>query len=500
MARWRFDLKSPWWVLLTVSVGTAMPIADTTSMNVGRFFITRALDSSSDEIRWVVGGYSLFVALGIPLSHRLRAFFEERTLFVLATLSFMGGSVISLLSNTMPLMMLGRALQGLSGGILLPLSVSLIQESFPAELRGKALALFSFANALAVSIGPTVGGYLLDNAGWRWPIGIHIPLGFMTLLLAHLTIENHPWTDPRRFDFVGIGLFSVAVFVCFYWSMEGERFGWHSNHMFAFHAVWIVLGLLYVWWALTVRDPIVPLDTFRSPGFLVLSVVNVLRSVSAFGRLGILPIWLETFYHFQSHHAGELILMGALVELSVPMLGLFIAGNPVMAWAGLGTGSLLVGFSSLAYINLPVSTFTLALTEIPQLVFGVGFALVQVSIAPLVQDTLPPDRIRVGTVTQLVLMFLASASAAVLSRHWIDDLTPDFFQMLSQASRPPLSPESRAAFYHLAQGYAYNLDFWILGLMGVIGGALSLGYLLFFRKRSRRSPVRTAPAEEEAGL
>lgn len=167
-----------------------------------------------------------------------------------------------------------------------------------------------------------------------------------------------------------------------------------------------------------------------------------------------------------------------------------------MAWGGLTAGSFLVGFSSLAYINLPVTTFTLALTEIPQLIFGVGFALVQVSISPLVQDTLPPDRVRVGTVTQLVLMFLASASAAVLSRHWIDNLTPDFFQALSQASAPPFGPEKRAQFFHLAQGYAYNIDFWILGLLGVIGGFLSLGYLLFFRKEPGSKP-QTLPKRED---
>ena len=151
-------LCSPGMILFTLILGTTLPLADTTSMNVGRFFIARGLDSTPDETRWLTAGYSLFVALGVPLSYRLRGLFEESSLYILATAVFMAGSVVSMLSHFMPTMMVGRALQGLSGGVLIPLSVSLINETFPPERRGRALALFAVGNALAVSLGPTIGG------------------------------------------------------------------------------------------------------------------------------------------------------------------------------------------------------------------------------------------------------------------------------------------------------------------------------------------------------
>lgn len=209
-------------VLVTVLLGTSMPLADTTSMNVGRFFITRALDSDPNEARWLGGGYSLFVAIGIPLSHRLLSFFPPRTLYTLATLAFMTGSVISMNAHFMPGMMLGRSLQGIAGGILLPLSVTLLTASFPEEKRATGLLLFSLGNALAVSLGPTLGGDLVDFAGWRWTMGIHLPLGFATLLLVQLTLEDHTIEDLRRFDMPGWLLFGVSSFFSSMRSWKGR--------------------------------------------------------------------------------------------------------------------------------------------------------------------------------------------------------------------------------------------------------------------------------------
>lgn len=469
-----FPLNSPGMVLFTVILGTTLPLADTTSMNVGRLFIARALDSSPDETRWLTAGYSLFVALGIPLSYRLRGLFREQDLYLLATSVFMGGSVVSMLSHFMPSMMVGRALQGLAGGVLIPLSVALINESHPPDKRARGMALFAIGNAIAVSAGPTLGGLLVDTLGWRWTMGIHLPIGFLTLLFAALSLTDHPRAEPVRFDLPGWLLFSLAAFFFMYATMEGERFGWHSATIFRATAVCLLSFFSYLLWAAFHKRPIIPLDLFRHGGYIVLSLANFLRSTAMFGRLYLLPLYLEIFYQFQSHQAGMVVFMGVLTEILIPVFALLIVpGRLPSPWSFMASGSLLIALANIAYLSLPANVFSLSLVLLPQMVFGIGVALTQVSLQPLVLETLPAPLHRVGMVVQLTFQFLGGMFGVVWARHLLDNASPAFHLALSQTSSPSQAPIGTALANTLSQAFAYNLAFLVLGGVGVLAGVLS---------------------------
>ncbi len=472
-------ISNPWMVLLTVLLGTSMPLADTTSMNVGRFFISRALDSNADETRWLTAGYSLFVAIGIPLSHRLRGFFSERVLYSLAILMFMAGSVVSMLAHFMPMMMVGRALQGIAGGILLPLSATLVSESFPVRSRGAGLGLFSVGNAVAVTLGPTIGGFLVDDVGWRWTMGVHLPVGFLTLILAHYTLVDHPRQDPKRFDLIGWLLYAASGFFFMYAVMEGERFGWHSNAIFHVTILFLLIFFFYLLWSVLTREPIFPPELLQFPSFLVLSAANVLRSISVFGRLYLLPLYLEGFYHFQSHQAGLIILTGAIAEILIPVFSSFLSFNIHFPWFAMGGGSLLVGISSMIYLTLPDNAFSVPETILPQLLFGIGMAMVQVSLGPLVQRTVPDHLVRVGNVFQLSLMFLGGMAGTIYARHLLDNMVPLFWSGAIQLGQGnPAFPGGRREVLKISEAFAYNLDFWVMGLFGLAASALVMIYLV----------------------
>ncbi|MEC4682117.1 MAG: MFS transporter [Nitrospirota bacterium] len=479
---------SPGMVLFTVILGTTLPLADTTSMNVGRFFIARALDSSPDETRWLTAGYSLFVALGIPLSYRLRGFFEERDLYALATAVFMGGSVVSMLAHTMPSMMVGRALQGLSGGVLIPLSLALINEAFPPEKLARARALFAIGNAIAVSAGPTIGGLLVDTLGWRWTMGIHLPIGFLTLLFAALSLTNHPRQESVPFDLPGWLLFSCAAFFFMYTTMEGERFGWHSTPIFLTTLACLVSFFSYLLWATLHDRPIVPLTLFRSTGYILLSVANFLRSTAMFGRLYLLPLYLEIFYHFQSHQAGMIIFMGVITEILIPVFALLVSsGEKMPLWSLMAGGSLLIALANTAYLSLPANVYSLSLVLLPQMLFGIGVALTQVSLQPLVADTLPAPLHRVGMVFQLMVQFLGGMFGVVWARHLLDNISPAYRLALSQSSSLSHLAPGHALVRRLSGAFAYNLTFLILGGVGILAAFAALALPLRTLFRSRKS-------------
>ena len=467
-------LRSPGMILFTLILGTTLPLADTTSMNVGRFFIARGLDSTPDETRWLTAGYSLFVALGVPLSYRLRGLFEESSLYILATAVFMAGSVVSMLSHFMPMMMVGRALQGLSGGVLIPLSLSLINETFPPERRGRALALFAVGNALAVSLGPTLGGLLVDTVGWRWTMGIHLPVGFLTILLASLSLENHPRPERVPFDLPGWLLFSATGFFTMYSLMEGERFGWHSALIEGTALLSLALFFSYLLHAVRHPRPILPPELLRHGGYLLLTGANFLRSTAIFGRLYLLPLYLEIYYHFQSHQAGMIVFVGAITELLIPVFGIFLLPRKgSFTWVFMAAGSAIIALSNLAYLSLPEGAYVPSLVLFPQMLFGLGVALTQVSLQPLVARTLPPSLHRVGMVAQLVVQFLGGMFGTIWARHLLNNMGPLFRQELlptPQAFHSLIPPEVG----RVAGAFSYNLDFLLLGGVAAAGSLLIL--------------------------
>lgn len=468
-------LRSPGMVLFTVILGTTLPLADTTSMNVGRLFIAKALDSSPDETRWLTAGYSLFVALGIPLSYRLRGLFNERDLYTLATAVFMGGSVLSMFADFMPSMMVGRALQGISGGVLIPLSIALVNESFPPDQRDRGLALFAIGNAIAVSVGPTIGGLLVDTLGWRWTMGIHIPIGFLTILFATLSLTNHPRSERIPFDLPGWILFFTASFFFMFTLMEGERFGWHSQLILITFLVFLASFFSYLLWATVHEHPIIPPVLFRHAGYVLLSIANFLRSTAIFGRLYLLPLYLEIFYRFQSHQAGMVVFMGVITEVLIPVFALLLVPHrPPPAWAFMGGGALLIALANVAYLTLPANVYLLSLVLLPQMVFGIGVALTQVSLQPLVTETLPAPLHRVGMVIQLTIQFLGGMFGTVWARHLLDNATPAFHAALSQTSSPPPDGLHLRLMDFLSQAFAYNEAFFILGGVGLAATSVSL--------------------------
>ena len=492
------SLRSPGMVLFTVILGTTLPLVDTTSMNVGRLFISRALDSSPDEVRWLTAGYSLFVALGIPLSYRLRGLFEERDLYSLATALFMAGSLVSMTAHFMPGMMVGRALQGLSGGVLIPLSITLINESFPPEQRARALALFAVGNSLAVSLGPTIGGLLVDTLGWRWTMGIHLPVGFLTLLFAAVSLSNHPRAEKVPFDLLGWLLFFGAAFFCMETLMEGERFGWHSTTLL-FMALACLL-FFFSYWLHAARHlrPIIPLDLFSHGGYLLLCAANFLRSTAIFGRLYLLPLFLEIFYHFQSHQAGMVIFMGAITELLIPAFAFLISPErSFFTWGFMAAGSFLIALSNVAYLTLPANVYSLSLVLLPQMVFGVGVALTQVSLAPLVLRTLPASLHRVGLVVQLTIQFLGGMFGIVWARHLVDNIAPAFHPVLPQTSAPLPPALAGKLVRSLSQAFAYNETFFILGGVSLLGAL----FILFLPAKEAWPPPSplTESSQKESG-
>ena len=476
---------SPWLVLVAVILGVGMPLADTTITNVGRVFIVSTLGITSYEAGWLTASYSLALAVGVPLSHRLRGFLEEKDLYSGALLTFMLGSLFMAISTNFTEAMLSRGIEGLSAGILLPLAPILIQESFPEHRRPLAMSYFALASAIWVTLGPTIGGFIIDNPGWQWAFAINIPIGFLAIFFAQLFLSNHPRQDPRRFDGAGFLLLATSLGCLFTGFMGAEWIGWHSDGTFLRLLAGLLLFFLFWLWSALFADPILPTEVLKKPLFIVILVIVFLQSTQSFGRLYLLAPYLEKNYHFMAHNAGELVAVGALTEILLSLSFLF-SRFLVGKWSLLlASGCILVSISNIDFLFLPATAFSLSFLVKSQLVFGAGMALTQISLPPIAAMLFPQNLIRAATTYLLFVQFLGGAWGTMLGRHLVLHVKPVFSQMLPQLSSP-LPPRSEAFLAdRLSQAFTSNIIFYDLGLIGLLGGFLAMAFLPLLATRKR---------------
>ena len=467
---------SPWAVFVLMVLGTSMPLVDTTIMNVGRYYVVRAFDITTYETGWLTAGYSLAFALGIPLSHRLRGFFEERSLYAIATGTFIVGTGVVISSHTLAEAMIGRAIQGISGGILLPLSTALIRESFPSGNLRLALSLFSLINVIAVSLGPTIGGYLIYAWGWKSAFFLNFPIGFLTAILSQIILINHPRQDPKRFDLVGFMLLCLTTGISFYAFMAAEWFGWHSFPIDLSFGISFGAFFLYGLWDALFSDPILPLKLLLKPRFLVVLILIFLISTSVFGRMYLLAPFLERNYHFQPYQAGEIIAIGAVSEILIAFLIFSDIIGRVDSRAILVLGCGCLALSNLSYLRLPQNEYSAQMTTIPQLLFGFGVAFSQFSFGRLVAQSLPSDLGRIGGVYQQTVQFLGGMFGTMLCRHLLNNIPPVFFLSLSQTSSPPPVNVDLQNIASLAYAFGYNMIFEWMGFLPAVGIVVLAGW------------------------
>jgi DHA2 family multidrug resistance protein len=389
------------------------------------------------------------------------------------------GSFFMAISTNFTEAMLSRGIEGLSAGILLPLAPILIQESFPEKLRPAAMSTFALSSAMWVTLGPTIGGFIIDNPGWQWAFAVNIPIGFLAIFFAQLFLSNHPRQDPRQFDGTGFMILAIALGCLFTGYMGAEWVGWHSTQTVSLLLAGLLLFFLFWIWSSIHTDPILPTEVLKKPLFLGILVVVFLQSTQSFGRLYLLAPYLEKNYHFMAHNAGELIAVGALTEVLVSLSFLFsrfLAGQwPVL----LASGCILVSISNIDFLILPATGFSLSFIVKSQLIFGAGLALTQISIPPVAAMIFPAERIRAATTYLLFFQFIGGAWGTMLGRHLVLHVKPVFSQMLPQLSSRPATHSDAFIADRLSQAFTSNIIFYDLGLIGLLGGMLAISLIPF---------------------
>jgi DHA2 family multidrug resistance protein len=316
-------LAYKWKTLISVIFGVFMVVLDTTVVNVAFQTIRREFGAGLNQSQWVLSVYVLALGIATPVAGFLADRFGIKRIYVTGLAVFVLGSLLCGVAPNLELLVLARMLQGLGGGIALPLGSALLLRAFPVAEQGKALGLFGVALVMAPALGPILGGWLVDADHWRWIFFINIPIGALGIVLASRFLREEPVAHETAFDPLGLATATIGFGSVLYAASIAAERGWASPEVQAWFALGAAGLTAFALVELFVaKSPLLDLRLFRKRTFLIASLVGYVSVLALFGAEFLLPVYLQAVRGRSALETGWILLPLAIAAgIATPLAG-----------------------------------------------------------------------------------------------------------------------------------------------------------------------------------
>jgi EmrB/QacA subfamily drug resistance transporter len=312
-----------WWTLGAVSVGLFMIMLDNTVVNVALPSIRTSLGLTLSDLEWVVAGYALTFAAFMLTGGKLADLLGRRLIFMTGLVVFTGASLACGLAPNGGFLIGARVVQGLGGALMNPATLSIITATFPPRQRGTAIGIWAGVSAMALAIGPLVGGLLTEHVNWNWIFYINVPIGIIGLITTPLLVaESRDTSREQRPDVPGLVTSGIGLFALTFAFIEANSYGWTSWQILgAFAIAAIALGA-FVLLELRQRLPMLELDLFRNRTFSGANVAMLFVGLAMFGTFFYVSLYMQNVLGYSPVQAGASFLpMTVLIILIAPQAG-----------------------------------------------------------------------------------------------------------------------------------------------------------------------------------
>jgi len=323
---------NPWVVTIVVAMAAFMEILDVSIANVALQHIAGDMSASQEQATWILTSYLVTNAIILPLAGWFSSVVGRKRFFIACIIGFSVCSLFCGLAVSLPMLILFRAIQGLTGGGLQPSSQAILADAFPPEKRGMAFAIYGMSVVFAPAIGPTLGGWITDNFSWRWIFLINVPVGILLTPLVMWLVHDTEDAIERRvellksklsIDYLGFALLAIGLGSLQVMLDKGQQEDWFSSPMIVVLTISAVLGLIsFVLWELGQDHPIVDIHLFKLPNFAACNAMNFMLGFMVFGTTALLPLMVQSLFGYTATAAGEVLSPGgfALIFL-MPVIG-----------------------------------------------------------------------------------------------------------------------------------------------------------------------------------
>lgn len=345
-------------ILVAMVFGMFITILNQTLLNTALPVINTDFNISPSTGQWLMTGFMLVNGILIPVSAYLFHKFSYRSLFLVAMTIFTVGSLVCAIAWNFPVMMTGRVLQAMGAGVLMPLGTNVFMTIFPPQKRGMAMGILGVAMILAPAIGPTLSGYIVEHFNWHVMFYGMFAVGLISFIISYVWFGIYQDITNPRADVPGIIFSTLGFGSLLYGFSEAGNKGWGSPEIVVMFVIGCTFTLAFVIREMTMKVPMLDFSVLKYSGYTLTAVINMIVTMSLFGGMILLPLYLQSLRGFSALDSGLLLLPGAII----------------MGFMGPIAGKLLdtIGIKPLAIFGLAITTY--GTWELTQLTMSTPYA------------------------------------------------------------------------------------------------------------------------------
>ncbi len=325
---WRPSVN-PWIIAVAVTLAAFMEILDTTIVNVALPYIAGSLAVSNDEANYALTSYLVANGIVLTISGWLADTIGRKRYFLICIAMFTVCSFLCGISQSLAQIIIFRAFQGLFGGGLQPNQQAIILDTFEPAKRGAAFAITAIATIVAPVLGPTLGGYLTVNYGWRWIFYVNIPVGLFAVIVNFFVVQDPPWEKAKQkrrargFDYIGLGLIALGLGCLQVMLDRGEDDNWFGSKFITTMAVLAFVGIFgAICWLITAKKPIVNLEVFKDKNFAMGCILVGSMGAILYASSVIIPQFSQQVLGYDAYKSGLILSPGGIVVIIlIPFVG-----------------------------------------------------------------------------------------------------------------------------------------------------------------------------------
>jgi EmrB/QacA subfamily drug resistance transporter len=490
MTRYRHlvtDDNRKWWTLGAMCFALFMVMLDNTVVNVALPSIQREIGAQLSALEWVINGYTLTFAVLIATGGRLGDIFGRRRMFLAGVIIFAVTSATAGFAQD-PAMLIGsRAIQGIGAALMMPATLSIITNAFPAAERGKAIGTWAGVSALALSIGPVIGGFLTEYVSWRAIFFINLPVAVAAVIATVFAVtESRDETVDRRVDYPGVISLTAALTAIVLALIEGNSWGWGSPQIVGLLAGGVIGIGVFVALERRVAAPIVEFALFRTRQFIGTNVVAFIITFAMMGTFFFMALYMQDILGYSALEAGVRFLPTTLVIAVVAPISGRLADRLGPA-TPMSAGLAILAVSMFMFAGISTST-TYSGLLVPFILMGFGIALVMSPMSTAAMNAVSVQKSGVASgILQMSRMVGASVGVAATGAIFQSQLGSSF----NPSALATAPAQARATFVDALSSAM------LLAAFVVVAG-LVVSLLMVRGARAKRVASQQA-AEETAG-
>lgn len=411
-----------WLIAVSILMPTSFSALATTATNVAIPHISGYFAATADEAKWIVTSYMVANACMIMLSGWFEHILGRKQFMKICIVIFTLGALICTVAPSLNVMVLGRLIQGIGGGPMTPMSQTVLLSAFPSDKKGLAMSLFGLAVMVCAILGPSFGGFLVDNLNWHYIYSVNIPIGIVSYMLICRNIaDTKPAGQKHHMDFVGMTALIVWLLSMQIVLDKGQQYNWFDSGWICWLSGFslVVLSFLIVW-EIENKNSFIKIRLFKDKNFLIGTIISTAVSMVVFTTMYLAPQFLQNVLGYTALLSGYTMaprVISCLIMLAVIPSLMKIYDSRLL----ISIGFFFLGLATFMYTNVNLAVSFLYVS-IPNILLGVGVILTFIPISALALGTLPKDQLADGASLHnfcktIGVAVVVSLSSTLVARH-----------------------------------------------------------------------------------